>query len=173
VRRASLVVVCAVAGVAACAGAVPAVAEEAAEALRPCAAGDLLGAWEVVRFGVSRSFPVDRRDPYFYRHQRYVFAADATVRHLRSEARITPEAHRRLLAATPATTWAVDGEGKLLLPGPGAARLERADCAVLTRKVIDPRSQVPALPGDVLLTHYDGGRPVMRRQLRKLDDLDE
>jgi len=167
------VLLCVLAGAAVCAGAAPAAAQDASDALRPCKAVDLLGAWEVIRFGAAPSFPVNRRDPYFYPFQRYVFAANATVRHLTSETRITPEGHRTLVAATPPATWAVNGEGKLLLQHPGATWVETAACAVLRKEVIDPRSQVPALPGDVLLTHYDADKPVMRRQLRKLDGLGE
>lgn len=168
-RRRARVLLCVLAGAAVCAGAASAVAQDATEALRPCRPADLIGAWEVIRFGAAPSFPVNRRDPYFYPYQRYVFAANATVRHLTSQTRITPEAHRALLAATSPATWAVDGEGKLLLQHPGATWLETAACAVLTKEVIDPRSRVPALPGDVLLTHQDADTPVMRRQLRKLD----
>ncbi len=169
--RRARVFLCVLAGAAVCAGAGPTAAQDASEALRPCKAADLIGTWEVIRFGTAPSFPVNRRDPDFYPYQQYVFAANATARHLTSQTRITPEHHRTLLAATPPATWAVNGEGKLLLQHPGATWLETAACAVLRKEVIDPRSRVPALPGDVLLTHYDADKPVMRRQLRKLDGL--
>ena len=41
-------------------------------------------------------------------------------------------------------------------------------------KVNDPRSSVPALPGDLLLTHYDEDKnPIARRLLRKLAEFRE
>lgn len=155
---------------AACVISAPAFAQDAADALRPCRPADLIGAWEVIRFGTARAVPVDPSDPYFYPYQRYVFASNATVRHLTSKTRITQADHRALLTATAPATWAVDGAGKLLVQKEGATRIEAAACAVLTKEVVDPRSRVPAMPGDLLLTHYDAAdRPVMRRQLRKLD----
>jgi len=173
VRRAR-VLLCVLAGAAVCAGAGSVLAQDAADALRPCKPGDLIGTWEVIRFGIAPAFLVDRSDPSFSPHQRYVFAANATVRHLTSPTRITPADHRALLAATAPATWAVDGAGKLLVQKEGATRLETAACAVLTKEVVDPRSRVPAMPGDLLLTHYDtADTPVMRRQLRKLDGLAE
>jgi len=173
VRRAR-VLLCVLAGAAVCAGAGSVLAQDAADALRPCKPGDLIGTWEVIRFGIAPAFLVDRSDPSFSPHQRYVFAANATVRHLTSPTRITPADHRALLAATAPATWAVDGAGKLLVQKEGATRLETAACAVLTKEVVDPRSRVPAMPGDLLLTHYDtADKPVMRRQLRKLDGLAE
>ena len=168
------VLLCVLAGAAVCAGAGSVLAQDAADALRPCKPGDLIGTWEVIRFGIAPAFLVDRSDPSFSPHQRYVFAANATVRHLTSPTRITPADHRALLAATAPATWAVDGAGKLLVQKEGATRLETAACAVLTKEVVDPRSRVPAMPGDLLLTHYDtADKPVMRRQLRKLDGLAE
>lgn len=162
------------AGAAVCAGAGSAVAQDAADALRPCKAADVIGTWEVIRFGTAPAFLVDRSDPSFYPYQRYVFASNATVRHLTSKTKITPADHRALVATTAAATWAVDGAGKLLVQKAGATRLETAACAVLTKEVVDPRSRVPAMPGDLLLTHHDAAdTPVMRRQLRKLDGLAE
>lgn len=172
VRRAFAVLV--LLGVVLCVPAGPVPAQEEKDALRPCKPADLIGAWEVIRFGAAPAVLVDRSDPYFYPYQRYVFASNATVRHLTSRTKITPAAHRALLAATAPATWAVDGAGKLLVQTEGAPRLETAACAVLTKEVVDPRSRAPAMPGDLLLTHYDtADQPVMRRQLRKLDGLAE
>jgi len=42
-------------------------------------------------------------------------------------------------------------------------------CQILLAKVSDPRSPVPGLPGDLLLTHYgEDGKPIARRLLRKM-----
>src|SRR5207244_1044681 len=57
----------------------PAVAQEEKGVLRPCTTAELVGTWEVIRFGTAPSARVDRSDPYFYPHQRYVFSADATM----------------------------------------------------------------------------------------------
>jgi len=58
-----------------------AAADEASEALRPCERADLIGTWAVIRFGTAPSVRVDPADPYFHPHQRYVFDADASMRH--------------------------------------------------------------------------------------------
>ena len=51
----------------------------------------------------------------------------------------------------------------------GAPAPEVDACQILLAKVSDPRSPVPGLPGDLLLTHYgEDGKPVVRRFLRKM-----
>jgi hypothetical protein len=156
------------------AAAVSARAQEEKDVLRPCTTADLVGTWQVIRLGVAPSARVDRRDPYFYQHQRYVFSANATMRHLTSTSPITPAAHRALLARATPTTWALDAEGRLVMQRDGEVRVETATCEVLTRNVIDPRTGMPSWPGDVLFTHRDrGDTPVVRRQLRRLTGLGE
>jgi hypothetical protein len=81
----------------------------------------------------------------------------------------TPEEHRALLLGPAAMTWALDAGGRLLRQPPGAARVDRSECRIITREVHDPKSAVPVLAGDVLLTdHGDDDRPLTRRLLRKL-----
>ena len=126
----------------------PAVAQEEKDVLRPCTTAELVGTWEVIRFGTAPSARVDRSDPYFYPHQRYVFSADATMHHLTSKTPMTPAAHRALLSKATPSTWAVDGKGRLLMQREGEARLETAACEVLTKEVIDPKSGVASPPGD-------------------------
>lgn len=151
-----------------------AAAQEMADVTRPCKQADLVGAWEVIRFGAAPPVRVDRSDPAFYPYQRLVFGANATLRHLTSQTKITADRHRALLAGAAPATWAVDGAGRLLLLREGDTRLERSACLVLTKEVRDPRSRAPALVGDILLTRYDAvDTPVMRQQLRKLDGLGE
>ena len=146
-----------------------AVAQEAKDVLRPCAPADLVGTWEVIRFAVVAPARVDRSDPYFYPYQRYVFSANATMRHLTSKTRITPALQRALLSRAVPTAWSVDGTGRLVVERQGEVGPEAAACEVLTREVIDPRSGVASPPGDVLLTHKDdANRPMMRHQLRRL-----
>ena len=86
-----------------------AVAQEAKDVLRPCAPADLVGTWEVIRFAVVAPARVDRSDPYFYPYQRYVFSANATMRHLTSKTRITPALHRVLLSRAVPTARAGRG----------------------------------------------------------------
>jgi len=144
-------------------------AQDASEALRPCLRGDLIGTWAVIRFGTAPSVRVDPADPYFHPHQRYVFDADASMRHLTSTRPVTREDHRAMLAAPSTTTWAVDDRGRLITQKKDASERDVDVCQVLVAKVVDPRSQIPALPGDLLLTHYDdNAMPVARRLLRKL-----
>ena len=161
------------AGAAAAALAAPARAQDKprdlSDTLRPCARADLLGTWEVVRMGAAPGFKFDRADPEYSPFQRYVFDANATARHLTSDAAITPDAHRALVERAPATTWAVDETGRLQLLKDGAAAPEAATCAVLVKEVVSREGGIPGLPGDLLLTHADaGGKPAVRRQLRKL-----
>jgi len=150
-------------------GAGVAAADETSEALRPCTRADLIGTWAVIRFGTALSVRVDPADPSFHPHQRYVFHANASMRHLTSAAPVTREDHRAMLAAPLTSTWTVDDRGRLLVQKDGVPRPDVDVCQVLVVKVNDPRSQIPALPGDLLLTHYDEDeKPIARRLLRKL-----
>src|SRR2546425_13123514 len=79
-----------------------------------------------------RSARVDRSDPYFYPYQRYVFSANATMRHVTSKTRITPALYRALLSRAAPTAWSVDGTGRLVVErqgevGPEAAACERSE----------------------------------------------
>ena len=140
------------------------------DALRPCTRADLLGTWQVVRMGAARAVTVDRSNPEYYPHQRYVFAANATLRYLAAQKAITPEDHRALAAASTAATWAVDETGRLLTQPDGAPRQEVSTCAVLLGAVRSEGGGVTGEPGDLLLTRLDAqGRAVSRRQLRRLD----
>jgi hypothetical protein len=150
----------------------PAAAQAIAEVTRPCKPADLVGAWDVIRLGAAASVRVDRSDPAFYPYQRLVFSANATVRELTAQTKITRDAHRTLLAGAAAATWAVDGAGQLLILREGETRAARNACLVLTKEVTDPQGRHRALVGDILLTGYDAAEtPVTRRQLRKLDRL--
>jgi hypothetical protein len=111
---------------------------------------------------------VDLADPSFYPYQRFAFRADASLRHLAAPAPVGPEEQRVILSAPTTTTWAVDAKGRLLTRKNGAAP-EIDACQVLLAKVSDPRSPIPGLPGDLLLTHYgEDGKPIARRLLRKI-----
>ncbi|MBI4629219.1 MAG: hypothetical protein HY729_10945 [Candidatus Rokubacteria bacterium] len=139
------------------------------DTLRPCTRANLLGTWEVVRMGAAPGFTFDRAGPEYRPFQRYVFDANATMRHLTSETAITPDEHRALVARAAAAIWAVDETGRLQLLKDGAARPETATCVVLLKDVVSRQGGIPGLPGDLLLTHADAsGRAVVRRQLRRL-----
>jgi hypothetical protein len=123
----------------------------------------------VIRFGFAAGSGVDRDDPAYRPHQRYVFNADATMSYTAAEAPPGPEEELALRRAPASTTWAVDGRGRLWRQAAGASRVETSDCRVITRTVRDPRSGVPGLPGDVLLTdRAEDDRPIARRLLRRL-----
>jgi hypothetical protein len=139
------------------------------DALRPCRRADLIGFWEVIRFGFASGATVDRADPAYHLHQRYVFNANATMAYAASEALPTADDNRALLLGPAPATWAVEAGGRLMQQRPGAARVDRSECRVVTRALHDPRSKVPTLPGDVLLTDQgDDDRPITRRLLRKV-----
>jgi hypothetical protein len=139
------------------------------DVFRPCRRADLIGLWRVVRFGFASGATVDRADPAYQPHQRYVFNANATMTYAASEVPPTPEEHRALLLSPAAVTWSLDPGGRLIRQPPGAARVDRSECRVITREVRDPKSTVPVLAGDVLLTDQgEDARPITRRLLRKL-----
>jgi len=144
-------------------------ADDLRDALRPCTRGDLIGTWAMIRLGTAPSVRVDQSDPYFYPYQRYAFSADRSMRHLTATAPVGPEQQQAILSAPPTTTWTVDDKGRLLTRKSGATAPEVDACQILLTKISDPRSPVPGLPGDLLLTHYsEDGKPVARRLLRKM-----
>ncbi|HEU4369100.1 MAG TPA: hypothetical protein VFV05_12835 [Methylomirabilota bacterium] len=146
----------------------PVAAQESPDVLRACRRGDLIGLWHVIRFGFAAGAAVDRSDPAYRIHQRYVFNSNATMAHAASATPMTVEEERALAGTPAAVTWALDAGGRLLRQRPGAARLEMSECRVVTQPLHDPRSPVPALPGDVLLTDQgEDARPIARRLLRK------
>ena len=139
------------------------------EALRPCTRADLIGTWAMIRQGTPPSVRVDATDPSFYPYQRYAFSADRRMRHLAARAPVGPAEQRVILSAPSTITWTVDNQGRLLTKKDGAAAPEVDTCQILMTKISDPRSPVPGYPGDLLLTHHDGGgKPVARRLLRKM-----
>jgi len=144
-------------------------ADDLRDALRPCTRGDLIGTWAMIRLGTAPSVRVDQSDPYFYPYQRYAFSADRSMRHLTATGPVGPEEQKAILSAPPTTTWTVDDTGRLLTRKSGAPGPEVDACQILLTKISDPRSPVPGLPGDLLLTHYsEEGKPVARRLLRKM-----
>jgi len=148
--------------------AAPAFAQEE-DVLRPCRRGDLIGFWQVIRFGFAVGATVDRSDPGYRTHQRYVFNANATMAYAASDVVPSPDEQRKLLLAPSPVTWALDDEGRLLRQEANAPGVSRSGCQVVTRRVRDPRSPVPAMPGDVLLTDQgEDERPITRRLLRKV-----
>ncbi len=148
-------------------------AQTLADVTRPCTAADLIGAWQVIRFGVTSRERMDPNDPAFFPFQRYVFAKDATLRYLSSKTPIRKTNQPALLATAQPGTWAVEG-GRLLLLRQGQAALDRSLCLVLVKEVVDPKNGVRSLPGDVLLTRVDAGeQPLDRSQLRKIEMLGE
>ena len=73
--------------------AAPALAQEE-DVLRPCRRADLIGFWRVVRFGFAAGASVDRSDPAYQMHQRYVFNSNATMTYAASEQPPTADEHR-------------------------------------------------------------------------------
>jgi hypothetical protein len=146
----------------------PAVAREPVEPLRPCKRADLVGFWEVIRFGFARDAVVDRDDPAYHMHQRFVFRPDATMAYHASATPLTLDDEQALRRAASQETWTLDPGGRLVRQRPGTPQVERSACQVVTRPLRDPRSPVRAQPGDVLLTDQtEDERPTVRRLLRK------
>jgi hypothetical protein len=163
VRRLSLALAAVVSLAAAAAAAEP------ENPFRPCRWADLVGVWEVIRFGIASGAPVDRSDPEYLPHQRYAFNANATAAYIAAASPPTPAEVQAWLAVPPEVTWALDTAGRLVRQRAGAAQLDTSECRVLTQPLRDLRTPVPALPGDVLLTDQGADeRPIARRLLRKL-----
>lgn len=149
--------------------AVPAGAEESEAPLRPCRQADLLGHWQVIRFGLAAGAVVDRADPAYQPYQRYVFHANATMAYVASATAPSADEERALPQAPAPVRWALDAGGRLQRHRDPASRAETSDCRVVLRALKDAKSPVLALPGDLVLTDQDGAaRPVARRLLRKL-----
>lgn len=139
------------------------------DVFRPCRRADLIGAWQVIRFGFAAGAAVDRADPAYLPYQRYVFNSNATMAYAASDAPPRLEDQRSLLLTPASVTWALDPRGHLMRQAPGAARVDKSECRVITRPGRDPRSPIPVLAGDVLLTdESEDERPVARRLLRKV-----
>ena len=139
------------------------------DALRPCTRADLIGTWAMIRLGTAPSVRVDATDPDFYPYQRFAFSADRRMRHLTATVPVGPAEQRTILSAPATMTWSVDDRGRLLTRKNGATAPEIDACQILLAKISDPRSPVPAFPGDLLLTHYGAdGKPIARRLLRKM-----
>lgn len=132
-------------------------------ALRPCAAADLIGEWQLARLRAASSWRVDRRDPWYYPYQRFVFAAGGEARELRSTRSLTRAARSAFLSAPPTATWSIDERGWVTIVRADTAP-ESVACHVVATRVSSHRGDV-AEAGDVVLTSYDGDRPVVRRQL--------
>jgi hypothetical protein len=149
----------------------PAAAQDPEEFTRPCQRADLIGVWHVLRFGFAAGAAVDRTDPAYQPHQRYVFRPDATMSYVASPKPLAARQERALARTGGSETWAVEESGRLTRQSAGAPRVEASECRVMTRAVTDPRgSQPTALPGDVLLTEHDADdRPKTRRLLRRIN----
>ena len=151
----------------------PAQALDPREFMRPCKRHDLLGVWRVMRLGLPPGTPVDRTDPAYLPHQRYVFHSNATMAHVTQEVPFTPEEQRGLLKLPAPTTWAMESEGRLVRQRDGVAAVEKADCQVMLEPVTDPKGSQPrAQRGDILLTDENADRqPTTRRLLRRIRGL--
>lgn len=145
----------------------PAVARaQETAALRACRPDDLPGVWDVVRMRASSAWRVDRSQPYYFQFQRYVFTADGQARHLTATMPIGPAQHEALTSTPVLTRWSLDDRGWLTVDREQGAP-DVSKCEVVERQIVDDRQRVTAMPGEVLLTHYAGGAPVMRRQLAR------
>lgn len=150
--------------------AAPAGAVDPAELMRPCKRPDLIGMWRVMRANVPRGAQVDRTDPAYLPHQRYVFHSNATMIHATQEVPFSADEQRDLAKAPPSATWAMESEGRLVRQRDGVAAVEKADCQVITRAVrVSGTTQLTAQVGDILLTDQrDDQRPATRRLLRRV-----
>jgi hypothetical protein len=136
------------------------------EALRPCRSDDVPGVWDVVRLRATSSWRVDRSQPYYFQFQRYVFTVDGRARHLTATMPIGGAQHEAMTSAPVLTRWSLDERGWLTVDNEYGAP-DVGECQVVERQIVDDRQRVTAMPGEVLLTYYADGAPVMRRQLAR------
>jgi hypothetical protein len=153
-----------------CLAATPAAAIEPDDFSRKCKRHDLIGMWRVMRLGVVGGGELDKTNPAFLPHQRYVFHSNATMAVATQEVPFTADEQRALMKAPSSATWAMEGEGRLVRQRDGMPVVDKADCRVLTRAVKDPKTSQPtAQVGDILLTdEKTGPLPPMRRLLRRI-----
>ena len=156
-----------------CLAAASAPAVEPEEFMRPCKRHDLIGMWRVMRVNVPRGSQVDRTDPAYLPHQRYVFHSNATMTHATQDVPFSAEEQRELAKAPPSATWAMESEGRLVRQRDGVAAVDKADCQVMTRAVkVSGTTQLTAQVGDILLTDEPvAPRPATRRLLRRIRGL--
>ena len=150
--------------------AAPAAAVEPEQFSRACKRQDLIGVWRVMRLGVPPGSAIDRSDPAFLPHQRYVFHSNATMAHVTQEVPFSPEEQRGLAKLPAPDLWSLESDGRLVRQRDGVAAVEKADCRVMTYPVKDPKTSQPtAQVGDVLLTDRPRDeRPATRRLLRRI-----
>jgi hypothetical protein len=153
----------------------PAGAVDPKEFMRPCRRHDLIGVWRVMRLGFAQGASVDRTDPAYLPHQRYVFHSNATMAHVTQDVPFTAEEQRGLLKVPASTTWAMESDGRLVRQRDGVPTVEKADCKVMLDPVTDPKGSQPrAQRGDILLTEETSDRqPVTRRLLRRIRGLSD
>jgi hypothetical protein len=144
--------------IAACMALVPDAVIAQGQSARVCASADLPGTWDVV--DMSAAFPMDRTDAYYYPHQRFVFEAGGAARHVTSTKPFTPTEWRVLISGPAMSTWSVDDRGRLFFTRPSGQ--EGAICTFGLQPVQNLRA------GDVVLTYFDRGQPVLKRILRKV-----
>jgi hypothetical protein len=154
--------------------AVASAAVEPDEFMRPCRRQDLLGVWRLMRLGMARGAQVDRTDPIYLPHQRYVFHSNATMAHVTQEVPFTPEEQRGLGKTPTSATWALESGGTLIRQRDGDPAVEKSECRVITRAVKTPGTTEPtAQAGDLMLTeHAPDDRPIARRLLRRIGSAD-
>jgi len=151
----------------------PAAAVDPREMLRPCKRQDLIGVWRVMRFGFAQGASVDRNDPAYLPHQRYVFHSNATMAYATQDVPFTADGQRELVKLPTTATWAMDPEGRLIRQRDGMPAVELADCQIVLSPINDPKGSQPrAQRGDILLTEETPDhKPITRRLLRRIRGL--
>ena len=151
----------------------PAVALDPREFMRPCKRQDVIGVWVVMRFGFAQGAALDRNDPAYLPHQRYIFHSNATMAYASQDVPFVAEAQPELLKLPTTATWALESDGRLIRQRDGMPSVEAANCQVVLSAVNDPKGSQPrAQRGDILLTEETPDRkPVTRRLLRRIRGL--
>ncbi len=148
---------------------------KAAHVSRPCLASDLTGTW--LMKSITGTIKIDKKDPFLWSNQVFVFEADGHVKELASDKAIVPSAIQKLESAPATSSFTLNPKGILSITKIERSTPEKCACLFMTQNVPEAlsakvpdarRSQLPA-KGDVMLSYLGkDGKPVLTKSLKKI-----
>ena len=138
---------------------------------RPCTKADLVGVWNMK----SVQPPQNPGDPIFYKHQRFVFSEDSSMKFMTSEKSFTQEWLDKFEQQPREIDYSVDPKGLVTLTWQNKPYHETALCAYVMQEV--PPEVVSKIPeadrsvipqkGNISLSFLAGGKIAYRKILEK------
>jgi len=134
---------------------------------RPCTKDDLIGAWELVK---SDSPPADptAKGQKWSAYQYFIFYDHGRLSHVTFKKPMSPRDKERARRFQPRSTYALDGQGGMIIQHPdGTGQLAVCGIVLEEREALGLR----VFPGDVFLGYLAPGGAALARQLllRKSD----